>query len=56
MATVAYSVTIFFTDGTYEGEVEARDSAMALRLAMQDARMGSSTGAFFGEVKGWVVS
>ena len=56
METVAYSVTIYFTDGTYEMDVVAQDSATALLLAMQDARMASRTGAFYGEVTGWVIS
>lgn len=45
-----YSVRIAFTDGIYENTVHAYTQEQAYALALQDARMLSPYGTFFGAV------
>lgn len=43
-----FRVTAVFTDGTYNNRVVAEDEATAKRLAIQDARMASPFGSYYG--------
>lgn len=47
----AFAVKIDFTDGTYQNKVRASCPTAAKALALQDARMVSVCGAFYGAVQ-----
>lgn len=53
-----YSVMICFDNEKkpFKVDVHARDSKHALNLALQDARMGSIQGAYYGEVVASIVT
>jgi ABC-type thiamin/hydroxymethylpyrimidine transport system permease subunit len=51
-----WEVLITFTDGIYRELVFTSTKERAYQMALQDARMGSSSGAFYGEVVSWSVT
>lgn len=51
-----WEVLITFTDGVYREVVFTSTRERAYQMALQDARMGSPGGAFYGEVVTWSVT
>lgn len=51
-----WEVVITFTDGVYREVVFTSTKERAYQMALQDARMASRYGAFYGEVMEWSVT
>lgn len=45
-----FRVKVTFSDGTYNNCVVAENQEVAIRLAVQDARMASPAGSFYGRL------